>query len=194
MASHLPPPLNAGGGVAATARTTAIIIALTLLGHASRNALAGTAWATSSSACRWKEWTRQGPGGLLDDGRALGSFSRCHGGSRFRQSEGCRADLYPLHSAWLGHSSEVTSAPPALDERIEVGRADANRVHDAHVRELPAGAEAVGCRGGHAKPACDFGHREKRQALYPSWTQRLVLLRCGMGDSGIGVWYGPEWN
>src|SRR5882762_3240204 len=39
MASHLPPPLKAGGGASATARTTAIIVALTLVGHASRKSL-----------------------------------------------------------------------------------------------------------------------------------------------------------
>jgi hypothetical protein len=34
MASHLPPPLNAGGGASATAPTTAIIIALTFVASA----------------------------------------------------------------------------------------------------------------------------------------------------------------
>src|ERR1700674_320453 len=60
MASHLPPPLKVGGGASATARTTAIIVALTLIGLMSRKALAGTAWAGSSAGCRWKKWTRHG--------------------------------------------------------------------------------------------------------------------------------------
>jgi hypothetical protein len=43
MASHLPPPLNRGGGAAATASSTALNRASISLGHSSRNFAAGDA-------------------------------------------------------------------------------------------------------------------------------------------------------
>src|SRR5713226_4747151 len=91
MASHLPPPLKAGGGASATARTTAIIVALTLMGLVSRKALAGTAWAGSSAGFRRKKWTRHG---------CLGSIPAA------------RLDCFPV-MAWKIVCDDRTQATPS---------------------------------------------------------------------------------
>lgn len=56
MASHFPPPLNAGGGASRTAWSTATIIARTLSGQASRNSRPGTDSLGSTSRLRLKKW------------------------------------------------------------------------------------------------------------------------------------------
>ena len=61
------------------------------------------------------------------------------------------------------------------------------------MRQLAPRAERVDRRRADPKVARDAPYGEQI-FLDLSWTQRLVLLRCGMGDSGIGAWYGPEWN
>ncbi len=80
MASHLPPPLKAGGGASATAFTTASSFALTVSGQASRKSRAGTVRAGSSSGWRWKKWMRQG-WAYFGWGRAANS-RRVNGGRR----------------------------------------------------------------------------------------------------------------
>lgn len=46
--------------------------------------------------------------------------------------------------------------------------------------------KAVNRRRAHPKAARGLGHAEQI-FLDPSWTQRFVFLRCGMGDSGTGL-------
>src|SRR5229473_33906 len=97
MASHLPPPLNAGGGASATARTTAIIVALTLMGLVSRQALAGTAWAGSSAGCRRKNWTRHG---------CLGS------------APAARLDRFPVMAWKIGFDDRTQATPSGRGLRL----------------------------------------------------------------------------
>ena len=67
----------------------------------------------------------------------------------------------------------------------------ADRVQDADVCEFAACAQAVDGRSADAEAARDITHAEQI-FLDPSWTQRFVFLRCGMGDSGIGLCYRPK--
>jgi len=68
------------------------------------------------------------------------------------------------------------------DEGLQIRLRDPDGVQDANVRELSVGAERV--NGRHAHPELPRGSSDREQnILDPSWTQRFVFLRCGMGDS-----------
>src|ERR1700674_12460 len=122
MASHLPPPLKVGGGASATARTTAIIVALTLMGLVSRKALAGTAWAGSSAGCRRKKWTRHGCLGSAPPGR-----------------------VWIVFRSWRGRLCSMTGRKP----RLQVAALDLYRSLELHVLKISAVAGGVdgGLRG-----------------------------------------------
>src|SRR5712692_8443064 len=173
MASHLPPPLNAGGGASATARTTAIMVALTFVGQASEED------PCRNSSCRVlgcmplkQVDSPRRPDGALHDGGPLGGLSWSHG------VPGC---LRFTLGRFLYHSAAVPR-----DEGGEVRGGNPDRVQDADVRELTACAEAVNRRGAHAKAERDLGHIEQI-FLDLSWTRRFVFGRCPLGDSWIGL-------
>lgn len=115
--------------------------------------------------------------------RLATAFGRCAPPSRtswWSFLESWRGGSVSSHRAGsLCHSAAVPS-----DERREVGRRNSDRVQDADVRQFAARAEAVDRRGAHAEAARDLADAEQI-FLDPSWTQRFVFLRCGMGNSGI---------
>jgi hypothetical protein len=52
------------------------------------------------------------------------------------------------------------------------------------MRELAALAKRVDRRGRNAELPSDSRHIQQRKIVDPSWTQRFVFLRYGMGSSG----------
>ena len=70
-------------------------------------------------------------------------------------------------------------------EGLQISLWDAEGVQDADVGQVSTGAERVNGRGAHPELSRGRSDREKN-ILDPSWTQRFVFLRCGMGDSWIG--------
>lgn len=77
------------------------------------------------------------------------------------------------------------------DERVEIVRSDPDRVEDADVSQFAPSAKRVDGRRAHAQSTGDRRYGEQG-ALDPNWTRSFVLLRCGMGDSGIWLWSRPE--
>jgi hypothetical protein len=59
------------------------------------------------------------------------------------------------------------------------------------MRKLSTFTELVDGGAAYAELARYRRHRE-HSVLDPIWTRRFVFLHCGMGDSGIRPWYGPE--
>ena len=89
----------------------------------------------------------------------------------------------------VGKLSSVSAS--GVDKRGKVRGRDADGVQDSNVREFCSLAEAIDGRRAYTEQARHRGHREQA-VLDPSWTQRFVFLRCGMGDSWIRLCSCPE--